>query len=168
MKPTLIKCLAAVAIAALATKMLAQERPNIVLIVGDDIGFADIGCFGSEIETPNLDRLGNNGIRFAQAYNMAKCNPTRSAMLTGTFIGGPESQSMGELMGRAGYSTLYVGKEHFDNWIPRDRLRAMNSFDYSLCHYAGAGNFFSHNPITYFHNERKLELEEVASNTSKP
>ena len=119
-----------------------KKRPNIVLIVGDDIGFADIGSFGGEIETPNLDRLAFNGVRFAQGYNMAKCNPTRSALLTGAFIGGPESQSLGALMGKAGYSTLYVGKEHFDGWVPKERCKAMNSFDRSLCHYGGAGPFF--------------------------
>ena len=127
------------------SKAAPKKRPNIVLIIGDDIGFADIGCFGGEIDTPNLDRLGFNGMRFAQGYNMAKCNPTRSAMLTGTFIGGKECQSMGALMGQAGYSTLYVGKEHFDGWVPKERMKAMNSFDHSLCHYGGAGNFFSHN-----------------------
>jgi arylsulfatase A-like enzyme len=146
----------------------ADTRPNIVLIVGDDIGFSDIGCFGAEIDTPNLDRLGFNGMRFAQGYNMAKCNPTRSAMLTGTFIGGKQCQSMGALMGKAGYSTLYVGKEHFDGWVPRERMRAKASFDHSLCHYGGAGNFFSHDPITFHLNERKLEHAEVESNTSKP
>jgi len=54
------------------------QRPNVVLIVGDDIGFSDIGCFGSEVNTPNLDRLGMGGMRFTQFYNMSKCNPTRS------------------------------------------------------------------------------------------
>ena len=146
----------------------ADQRPNIVLIIGDDIGFSDIGCFGGEIETPNLDRLGMNGIRFAQAYNMSKCNPTRSAMLTGTFIGGKQCQSMGDLMGKAGYSTLYVGKEHFDNWVPAERMKAMNSFERSFCHYGGAGNFFSYKPVTFYHNERELEHAEVESNTSKP
>lgn len=150
------------------TRADSDERPNIVLIVGDDIGFSDIGCFGAEIETPNLDRLGHHGMRFAQGYNMAKCNPTRSAMLTGTFIGGDRCQSMGALLGRAGYSTLYVGKEHFDGWVPRNRMRAMNCFDHSLCHYGGAGNFFSHNPITFYHNERKLDHSEVQANTSEP
>ncbi|MCF7848367.1 MAG: arylsulfatase [Kiritimatiellales bacterium] len=154
----------------LVSKTMAapRKKPNIVLIMGDDIGFADIGCFGGEIDTPNLDKLGFNGMRFAQGYNMAKCNPTRSAMLTGTFIGGKDCQSMGELMGKAGYSTLYVGKEHFDGWVPRERITAMNSFDHSLCHYGGAGCFFSHNPITFYHNEKKLEHSEVEANTSKP
>ncbi|NNJ70750.1 MAG: arylsulfatase, partial [Kiritimatiellales bacterium] len=144
------------------------ERPNIVLIIADDLGFSDIGCYGAEIETPNLDRLGRNGMRFSQAYNMAKCNPTRSTLLTGTFIGGKHCQSLGELMGQAGYTTLYVGKEHFDAWVPEERMKAMNAFDRSFCHYGGMGNFFSHDPITFFLNKRELKHSEVEKNTSKP
>jgi arylsulfatase len=171
MKVSILRCVIlvlAIASPALTVKAEAKKRPNIVLIVGDDIGFSDIGCYGSEIETPNLDRLARKGMRFSQAYNMAKCNPTRSALMTGTFIGGPRCQSLGELMGNAGYTTLYVGKEHFDTWVPLERCTAMNSFDRSLCHYGGCGNFFSYNPITFHLNNRKLEHEEVEANTSKP
>ena len=56
----------------------AQEKPNIVLIMADDIGFSDIGSYGSEIKTPNIDALAQGGLRFTTFYNMAKCNPTRS------------------------------------------------------------------------------------------
>ena len=63
------------------------NHPNIVLIMADDIGFSDIGCYGAEINTPNLDSLAENGIRFRQFYNMAKCNPTRSSLLTGLYKG---------------------------------------------------------------------------------
>lgn len=83
---------AAIAFPVSIAKAEAKTKTNIVLIVGDDIGFSDIGCYGSEIETPNLDRLASNGMRFSQAYNMAKCNPTRSSLMTGTFIGGPQCQ----------------------------------------------------------------------------
>ncbi|MEM9143303.1 MAG: sulfatase-like hydrolase/transferase, partial [Bacteroidota bacterium] len=62
--------------------------PNIVLIMADDIGFSDIGCYGSEIQTPNLDFLAQQGMRFTTFYNMAKCNPTRSSLLTGLYQGG--------------------------------------------------------------------------------
>ena len=65
-----------------------QSRPNIVLIMADDIGISDIGCYGSEIETPNIDQLASNGLRFTTFYNMAKCNPTRSSLLTGLYTGG--------------------------------------------------------------------------------
>ena len=55
------------------------KRPNIVLIMADDMGFSDIGCYGSEIETPNLDKLAGNGLRYTQFYNGARCCPTRAA-----------------------------------------------------------------------------------------
>lgn len=60
----------------------ASDKPNIVIILGDDIGFSDIGCYGSEINTPNLDALAKNGIRFTQFYNTARCCPTRASLLT--------------------------------------------------------------------------------------
>ena len=59
------------------------ERPNIILIMSDDVGFSDIGCYGGEINTPNLDRLAANGLRFSQFYNVARCCPTRASLLTG-------------------------------------------------------------------------------------
>jgi arylsulfatase len=59
------------------------QKPNIVLILADDMGYSDIGCYGSEIRTPNIDRLAQKGIRFTQFYNGARCCPTRAALLTG-------------------------------------------------------------------------------------
>ncbi len=61
----------------------AAERPNIVLIMCDDMGFSDIGCYGGEIDTPNLDRLATGGLRFRTFYNNAKCEHTRASLLTG-------------------------------------------------------------------------------------
>src|SRR6188768_3678236 len=60
-------------------------KPNIVLIVADDLGFSDIGCYGSEIKTPHLDKLAAGGLRFTQLYNPARCCPTRAALLTGLY-----------------------------------------------------------------------------------
>ena len=60
----------------------AAQRPNIVLIMADDMGYTDIGCYGSEIETPVLDKLASNGVRFTQFYNTSRCCPTRAALLT--------------------------------------------------------------------------------------
>lgn len=60
-----------------------QKRPNIVLMMADDMGYSDIGCYGSEIRTPNLDRLGSDGLRLTQIYNYARCCPTRASLLTG-------------------------------------------------------------------------------------
>src|SRR5947209_9291984 len=63
----------------------AAEQPNIVVILCDDMGFSDLGCYGGEIRTPNLDRLAANGLRFTQFYNTARCCPTRAALLTGLY-----------------------------------------------------------------------------------
>ena len=60
-------------------------RPNVLLIMADDLGFSDLGCYGGEIETPNLDGLARDGLRFTQFYNTARCWPTRGALLTGYF-----------------------------------------------------------------------------------
>ena len=105
--------------------------PNIVLILGDDIGFSDLGCYGSEIKTPNLDRLAAEGLRFTQFYNMAKCEPTRSVMLTGLYQGDHRTMPLGAHMKRAGYTPIMCGKEHFQQWIP-DHAYSENHFDYTL------------------------------------
>ena len=62
---------------------MTTNKPNVVLILNDDMGFSDIGCYGGEIDTPNLDRLAANGLRFSQFYNTARCCPSRASMLTG-------------------------------------------------------------------------------------
>jgi len=59
------------------------QRPNIIVILADDMGFSDIGCSGGEIATPNLDALAKGGVRFTQFYNTARCCPTRASLLTG-------------------------------------------------------------------------------------
>ena len=61
----------------------ADTRPNFVIIFCDDLGWSDVGCYGSEIETPNIDRLAANGVRFTQAYNTCRCCPSRASLLTG-------------------------------------------------------------------------------------
>ncbi|MCL4120576.1 UNVERIFIED_CONTAM: hypothetical protein GTU68_028557 [Idotea baltica] len=87
--------------------------------MGDDIGYSDIGCYGAEIKTPNLDRLAANGLRFRQFYNMAKCNPTRSSLITGLYKGNDRAISFVPLLREAGYSAIMSGKEHFDAWVPK-------------------------------------------------
>ena len=62
-----------------------SDRPNIVVIMADDLGFSDLGCYGGEIYTPHLDKLADEGLRFAQFYNCGRCWPTRSALLTGYY-----------------------------------------------------------------------------------
>ena len=90
---------------------LAEEtprRPNIVIILGDDLGFADMGSFGSEIKTPNLDSLANDGVRFTNFYTHATCSPTRSILLTGVDthingLGNMDEWTAPNQMGVAGY-----------------------------------------------------------------
>src|SRR5262247_394060 len=63
----------------------APRKPNVLVIIADDLGFSDLGCYGGEIQTPHLDRLAADGLRFTQFYNTARCWPTRSALLTGYY-----------------------------------------------------------------------------------
>lgn len=110
----------------------APARPNIVLILADDLGFSDIGCYGSEIATPNIDRLAAQGVRFTQFYNSGRCCPTRASLLTGLYAhqagvgamiddrGWPayrgeinhQCVTLAEALGTAGYRTDMVGKWH--------------------------------------------------------
>ena len=62
-----------------------RTRPNFILIMVDDMGYSDIGCYGGEVKTPNLDQLAQNGLRFTQFYNTAKCHTTRAELLTGNY-----------------------------------------------------------------------------------
>lgn len=97
----------------------AETRPNFVLILCDDLGFSDIGCYGGEIETPNLDHLASEGLRFSQFYNTAVCVTTRAALYTGLYPrqgkGGLLRENMvtlGEVLREAGYATAMTGKWH--------------------------------------------------------
>ena len=101
-----------------ATGKASGSRPNILLIMADDMGFSDIGCYGGEVRTPNIDGLAKRGIRFTQCYNNAKCGPTRASLLTGLYdqqVGtGPlkHSVTLAEVLKTAGYRTLMAGKWH--------------------------------------------------------
>jgi arylsulfatase len=146
----------------------AQQRPNILLIMNDDMGFSDLGCYGSEIRTPNIDGLANEGVRFTQFYNTARCCPTRASILTGLYphqtgvghmVDNPKPfpgytgdlnrncVTIAEALKPAGYQTFMSGKWHVTpvtsskhNW-PRQR-----GFDryYGIIH--GAADYF--NPVT--------------------
>lgn len=100
---------------------LAVEKPNFIFILVDDMGWSDVGCYGSEIKTPNIDSLAKNGLRFTQFYNTAKCNTSRACLLTGLYaqqcgMMGPRkitnAVTLGEVLRPAGYRTLTSGKHH--------------------------------------------------------
>ena len=86
-----------------------EKQPNIVLIMADDMGYSDIGCYGGEIETPNLDRLAARGLRFTQFYNTARCCPTRASLLTGLYPHQAETQMFG-------YKFAENRIENFSQW----------------------------------------------------
>jgi len=74
-----------------------QAKPNIILILADDMGFSDLSCYGSEINTPNIDQLAENGVRFTAFYNAARCCPTRASLLTGLY---PHQAGMGGMISK--------------------------------------------------------------------
>ncbi len=114
--------LAALQIASLALLRAAETakpagKPNILIILVDDMGYSDIGCFGSEIKTPNIDRLAAGGMKFAEMYNTAKCFPTRACLQTGVYFQRTDrdfshTTTLGEVLRPAGYITLWSGKQH--------------------------------------------------------
>ncbi|MBP85206.1 MAG: sulfatase [Planctomycetaceae bacterium] len=131
-----------VALGCLASLAHADDRPNIVLVMVDDMGFSDLGCYGGEIDTPNLDSLAKQGLRFTQFYNCAKCETTRATLLSGRYhpevgIGKLNNcMTIAEGMKLGGYTTLMTGKWHQSS-TPVDR-----GFDRYFGHLSGACNFF--------------------------
>ena len=98
----------------------ASERPNILLMMVDDLGFADLGCYGSEIETPNIDKLAYSGLRFTQFYNTSKCETARVSLLSGLyhhqagFMSLSRATTFAQVLKDAGYTTSMTGKWHLD------------------------------------------------------
>lgn len=119
-----------------------DHRPNIVCILTDDLGFSDLGCYGSEISTPNLDRLAAGGLRFTQFYNTAKCHSSRVSLLTGRWCrqAGDESLrravTIPEMLAPAGYFTAMSGKWHLSRQ-PTDF-----GFHRYFGHLSGACNYY--------------------------
>lgn len=136
---------AIVLIVACSQNLHSDERPNIILIMCDDMGYSDIGCYGGEVQTPNLDRMAKQGLRFRQFYNNAKCTTTRASIVTGLFprrSGGLLTKNMvtlGEVLGAAGYQTSLSGKWHLGSGDTHPYKRGFSQF-YGLLD--GCCNFF--------------------------
>jgi arylsulfatase A-like enzyme len=122
------------AVISTATATVSQipppsTRPNVIVILADDLGWGDLGCYGSEIPTPNLDALAANGARFRQFYNSARCSPTRCSVLTGLYpqqaavnpaaalpnLRDDNNVTFAEMLGAEGYHTYMAGKWHLGN-----------------------------------------------------
>lgn len=156
-------------------------RPNVLLVMADDMGWSDIGCYGGEIDTPNIDALAGRGVRMTQFYNTARCSPSRASLLTGlhphqTGVGelvnddGPggypgtlsgETATLAEIFAGAGYRTFLTGKWHLSNerehpsggWPTR---RGFHRFWGTI---AGAGSYFQ--PTTLHDGERPVDPGEL-------
>ena len=140
--------------------------PNIILIMGDDMGFSDLGCYGSEIRTPVLDSLAGDGLRFTQFYNTARCCPTRASLLTGLY---PQQAGVGHMVGdrgtpafrgdlssnavtiaevmkEAGYSTYMSGKWHVTPYVTENPSKhnwpRQRGFDKFFGMISGAGSLY--------------------------
>ncbi len=147
-----------------------NAKPNVVLILNDDMGYSDIGCYGGEIETPNLDRLAKNGLRFSSFYNTARCSPSRASMLTGlhphqtgvgilTYDSGPEGYAgnlnhrcvtIPQVLKANGYRTYMSGKWHVASSLtkPTDTWPLQRGFDEFYGTIIGAGSFYDPNTLT--------------------
>lgn len=159
---------------AYAPRSVAADKPNIVVILTDDMGFSDLGCYGGEIATPNLDALAAGGVRFTQFYNTARCCPTRASLLSGLY---PHQAGVGHMMDDkgdkfpgyrgdlnrncvtlaeavkpAGYRAYAVGKWHVTRHngpkAPTHNWPLQRGFDryYGTIH--GAGSFFDPSTLT--------------------
>src|SRR5262245_56105776 len=139
-----------VALVLSAATASAAERPNILLILADDLGYSDLGCYGGEIATPNLDALAKDGLRFRQFYNGTRCCPSRASLLTGLYphqagVGNmnnptpapgyrgypqPNTVTIAEVLKAAGYHTSMVGKWHLSAGpkTPRPTDRGFDEF----------------------------------------
>lgn len=152
----------------LATLSLgAASKPNILLILADDVGYSDIGCYGGEIATPNLDKLAAHGLRFTQFYNTARCCPTRASLLTGLYphqagVGHMNHTDTGyegyranlsqrcvtiaEVLRTAGYRTYMAGKWHLTRFAERDSDRSQwplqRGFEKFYGTLKGSGSFY--------------------------
>ncbi len=162
-----------------ATAANANARqPNILIIISDDMGFSDLGCYGGEINTPNLDALAADGLRFTQFYNTARCCPTRAALLTGLYphqagIGHMTGDSgfdgyrgdlnkrcvtIAEVLKPAGYATCMVGKWHVTRHIQPEGQKhnwpLQRGFERFYGMISGGGSFYD--PFTLTRDNKQI------------
>ncbi|MCZ6633130.1 MAG: sulfatase-like hydrolase/transferase [bacterium] len=160
-----------------------MSRPNILVILNDDMGYSDLGCYGGEVQTPNLDRLAANGLRFTQFYNTARCCPTRASLLTGLH---PHQASVGHMMDdldydgyrgdlnmrsvtiaealkSAGYATYMSGKWHISRHIapdgPNHSWPRQRGFDRYFGILGGAAHYW--NPQTLTRDNTGISVDEL-------
>jgi arylsulfatase A-like enzyme len=159
---------------------MATRRPNILLVLADDMGFSDIGCYGGEIDTPNLDRLARNGVRFSQFYNAGRCSPSRASLLTGLH---PHQAGIGvltkndaarggyagslnracvtipEVLKQVGYVTCASGKWHLASDVarPNDAWPTRRGFDEFYGTLLGSCSYFQPGSLTC--GEANVEAE---------
>jgi len=166
-------------------KVEKEKKPNIIVIMADDMGFSDPGFMGSGIETPNIDRLAANGLLFNQFYNTGRCCPTRASLLSGQYahntglgwmtvsnLGEPgytgdmnmESITIAQALKPAGYSTYMTGKLHiiYDKFMkpegPKHNWPLQRGFDKYYGHLSGGGGYFHPTALTY--NNQAAEISE--------
>src|SRR6187402_2355971 len=144
----------------------AADRPNIILIMSDDMGWSDLGCYGGEIKTPTLDSLAAGGVRFTQFYNTARCCPTRAALLTGLYPhqagighmmedkGDPgytgnlndKCRTIAQVLKPAGYRNYAAGKWHVTRHLqqdgPKHNWPLQRGFDRFYGMVSGGGSFY--------------------------
>ena len=155
------------------------KRPNVVLILADDLGYSDVGCYGGEIRTHNIDRLGRSGVRFSQFFNTARCSPSRASLLTGlhphqTGIGiltdddGPggyrgslndRCATLAELLRGDGYATGMSGKWHLsaNPTEPSDSWPTRRGFEHFFGTLSGCGSYYQ--PSTLHRGEQDASAE---------
>lgn len=153
------------------------RRPDVLIILADDLGYSDVGCYGSEIDTPNLDALATAGVRMSQFYNTARCSPSRASLLTGlhphqTGIGvltrndGPggypgtlstDCATLAEVLRTSGYATAMAGKWHLTGQVrePDDTWPTRRGFDHHYGIVTGAASYYD--PVTLTEDERPAE-----------
>lgn len=156
----------------LASETSAADRPNIIVVLSDDMGYSDIGCYGGEIDTPNLNGLAEDGLRFTQFYNTGRCCPTRACLLSGLYphqagVGhmmndrghdgyrgdlNDTSRTIAEVLRPAGYSTYGVGKWHVTKHVqpdgPKHNWPLQRGFEKFYGTITGAGSFYDPGTLT--------------------